>query len=255
MFKNFVQNISRFLGFKIVRYDSFEVSKFGDSFSPIYIEFVGVAGVGKTTLFNKLNSDSKWISAAKFVRNHLNSQSIQFAATNSCYQILADSKIEQISKTDDNSVDKLYLLHVFYQCLIHDSLIDTFNNNATIISEEGLIHNFGNNIEQILESGENELISNLLKRRAIVYCISEPEIVARQIIKRFEETGKLLPHHKTKSFDELVAVQKQALKQKDNLLQLLKKHEVPILMIDTSNSTSENLVKINTFIKQLQKNK
>jgi len=149
--------------------------------------------------------------------------------------------------------DKLKVLSFFHKVLYQDGLIGLYNRNYTIISEEGLFHNFGNEIVSLLNSGDEVSVKELMRNRAVVYCYSTPEIIAHQIIKRYNETGKLLPQHKTDSFETLIEFQKEALINKERFIETLKSFNIPVLMINTSDDIESNAKKVNAFISSLQK--
>lgn len=253
MFKRFLNKLTRKLGFQIISVKNSYKPLVNNNHDPIYIEFMGVPGVGKSTLFNQISYGKNTTTLNNFIKMHKRNYDDKLIESQPIYSILAEEKLKEVLLKNFSSFDKLKILHFFFLVLFNDLILYKFNKNTIVVAEEGLFHNFGNVIETVRNTENKELLQNLFKNRAIVYCYSTPEKVAHQIMKRYEESGKLLPQHKTKNFEELVELQKQALKNKERTLDILKEFDIPVLMINTSNDTSENLIKINLFIKSLQK--
>ena len=253
MIKMILKKISRLIN-KIERksYDNFFNCK-KKSGIPLYIEFVGVSGVGKTTLFNyfKKKTNINWIDISCFVYRN-NNKFINFDKFEN-HQLLAHNKLLKVSQEDHLPFDKLQLLNFFYSVLRDDILVKELNVNETVISEEGLIHNFGDNILN-MENIKTFDLDSLLSKRAFVYCYSTPEKVAKQILLRKDITGKLLPQHKNLTESMLVSAQRLALQEKSLLINYLQKRNVPVILIDTGNDLNENFREISNFILKLQSN-
>lgn len=134
---------------------------------------------------------------------------------------------------------------------MNDKVIAEWNNYFTIIAEEGLLHNFSSEIETFIKNN-NQNLGNF-QHRAIIHCYAQPEQVAKQILKRYNEGGRLLPQHKNLSLEELTANQRTALENKMNFAETIEKVGVPVLYINTSDNLQQNAQKINSFIEQLTK--
>lgn len=219
---------------------------------PIYVEFVGVPGVGKSTLYENVFKQvkSKWRNIHElqkiFIR-HANSKSTESL---SLYQELAQQKIQNVASRNYTGIDKMNIIKYFHSVLIDDSLVYLFNNDYNIMSDEGLIHNFGEAILALSKSKEEEFKS-LMERRAVIYCYASPEIVAKRILEREKKTGELLPQHKVDSYDNLVLLQQESLYFKHQIIDSLSNYNIPILSIDTSNSMSQNVDQVVQFLNQL----
>ncbi len=57
------------------------------------------------------------------------------------------------------------------------------------------------------------------------------------------------------SFDELVNLQNESLKLKQQLIDFLSKHDIPILSIDTSDPMTGNVAQVKHFLTELTHNK
>ena len=223
---------------------------------PIYVEFVGVAGVGKTTLYENVfkQVNSKWRDIHEFQRifsKHIDGETAEYL---SCYQELAQHKMKSVVSYNYNGIDQMKLIKYFHSVLIEDSLVYLYNNKYNVISDEGLIHNFGESILALFKSNKEEFES-LMKHRAIIYCKTSAEIVAKRILERERKTGKLLPQHKVDSFDKLVLIQKKTLDNYSQILDFSSQFNIPILSIDTSDSMTQNIDQVKHFLTELIYNK
>ena len=223
---------------------------------PIYVEFVGVAGVGKTTLYENVFREvkRKWRNIHELQRIFIDHNYVIATESQPCYQILAQCKMNSIGTRNLNGIDQMKLVKYFHSVLIADSLVHLFNNDYNIISEEGIIHNFGEGLLVLSENNSQEF-ENLIKHRAVIYCYTSAEIVAKRILEREKKTGRILSQHKVGSFDELVKLQEKSLEQKTILLDFLKKYGIPFLTIDTSNPMFENVNIIKDYLAKLTNNR
>ena len=242
--------LSKTIGFNLIRTKIRRVDKIKGN--PVYVEFVGVPGVGKTTLyknvFNKVKEN--WRDIHEFQRIFIKHAEGKAVESLLCYQELAQHKIQSIETRNYSGIDQMKLVKYFHTVLIADSLVFLFNNDYNVMSEEGLIHNFGDSL-LALSKGNKEEFENLMKHRAVVYCHAPAEIVAKRILEREEKTGRLLPQHKVDSFDKLVNLQKKSLEQKHQLIDFLPIYDIPFLSIDTSNPMSENVNQVLHFLNDL----
>ncbi len=218
----------------------------------IYVEFVGVPGVGKTTLYDNVFKEvkNKWRNIHELHRIFIEHSNGIATELQLCYQVLAQSKMQSLNSREYNGIDQMKLVKYFHSVLIADSLVHLFNNDYNIISEEDIIHNFGEGI-LALSKNNTEDFEELMKNRAVIYCQTSPETVAKRILEREQKTGRLLPQHKVDSFDKLVSLQKKSLEQKHELIYFLSKYNIPYLTVDTSHPMSENVDQVIHFLNKL----
>lgn len=245
--------LRKYLGFKIVASGEGKLFRRKNPIcKPLIIEFVGVPGVGKSTIYRKLLQRNRHLLSQK---RHVLMFEDKVSATSldsqKIYQELAENKMNTVFASELLSLDKMRILKYFQSVLLNDYICKQYNTQNTIISEEGLLHNFGTNISSIYNL--NEVKNNpLFAHRAIIHCYSTAEQVAKQIRKRYKETGKLVPQHKVGDFNDLIMLQKKALINKKENISFFENAGIPVLHINTYDVINDNVEKINQFIKKLQ---
>ena len=213
----------------------------------LYVEFIGPPGVGKTTTFDTVVKNNR--SLLKYVdfRRTVNLQPTEVNTEfDDTYQALASHKLDQISKADYSALDKLKVLAYFHRVVEGDRVVMLHNRGYTVISDEGLLHNFGKALEQEILHGR--IPSSFLARRVVINCHAPAERIAEQILKRHRETGNLLPQHKNKTVQQLALDQEEICQHYWKFRDLLLRSGMPVLDIDTSANTDLNVKDILEFI-------
>lgn len=246
--------LDKTLGVNLVRTKLRKINR--NEESPILVEFVGASGVGKTTLYKNVFKQikSKWIHITEFRRIFISHIDGKTTESLSCYQELAQHKIQSVVSRNYTGIDQMNLIKYFHTVLIDDSLVFLFNKNYNVISEDGLIHNFSDCLAPLFKSNK-EAFECIIKNRAIIYCYTSAEVIAKRILEREQTTGQLRPQHKVNSFAELVNLQKKSLELKQQLIDFLSKHDIPTLYIDTSKPMTENVMQVKDFLTKLTHNK
>lgn len=251
MIAKLVNKVARKFGFRIIRVKK-ESLGFREHKRPLFIEFVGAPGVGKTTLFNKLNLKKlRAVTITDFLRFIRKNKDDTFFDNKEVYQKLAATKLEVIYKRDVLALDKYFYISWFRSVITRD--LEVINNihRHLVITDEGLVHNFNSELIKLYETNNSEF-RKLLKNRAFIYCFSDPQLIAEQILNRYGKTGTLLPQHKNKTSEELASDQVKAQKGKENLISLLEKENIPVLRINTAENADENVHKIYKFVENIQ---
>lgn len=245
----------RFNFFKYNQSERERVDIGSDFAMPLFVEFIGVPGVGKSTLCSALlERNREWMIGAQDVLLDVSLTGKYTAEMNDeFYQGIAQHKLSVISKSDYQACDKLELLGYFGQIIQLDRKMSLYRGKKIVVADEGLFHNFSSSVEFVYEN--SRAVPNNLGRRVLIHCYSSPERISCQILKREKETGRLLPQHKNKTIRELEEHQKEALLMKEKFTQFVQKVlGTPVLSLNTSDPQEENLNKINNFIEELCKN-
>lgn len=253
MIKSFVEKVLFYLEISIKRLPRAKKITFSDTAKPLFIEFIGPAGVGKTTLYKQLlkhrTAEVSWITPEEFFNRNGKNGNDEFVY--GAFFKVMKNKFESHFKKDSPNKYRMRVMNHFITTLNNSANITMLNKNETVISDEDLHHVFRESLYNS-EFTEEE-IQVLIKNRAIVYCYSFPEVISKQIFKRKEATGKFLPIHRFETFEELVSYQVESMRTIESFVKRLSdEFAVPALSIDTSEPTSKNIERINEFIKTLQ---
>lgn len=251
---NFINNIlDKSFGLKITRSERNNFEDLDDytKEKPLYVEFVGLSGVGKSYLFNKLDKEkNKWLGIKNFWQLFSHKENNSLLESIPFYQYLAEEKINRTLKRDWLSTDHLAYFRYFHVVINKDALVYKLNKNYIIISEEGLLHNFGSCIEKLYKIDQNKF-RKILKNRAIVYCFAPSKVIADRIIKRRKTSEKLLSQYKVDSRRELLQNIDRDLEIKQRVICLFKEY-IPVLEINTADDVKQNAEKVENFIEELQ---
>lgn len=245
---NTIKKLFDVLGFQISRTNTGPIYKFDSESKPVFVEFLGVSGVGKTTLFNTLknNRTSKlnWIDREEFLNRH---KLEKVNPLNALYNSILKEKVDSINASEYNLEDKIWYSYFFYMNLKEDSFLVDHNLNTTIINEDGLFHNFGKILYNNFQTDKSKLLQ-LLRNRIFVVCRNSPENIANQIVKRKSRNNEIRPQHKDLSLKQLIEIQIDHQNQLDELVIILKENSIPVLEIHTSDNISQLQSEINEFI-------
>jgi len=98
MIKKIINKILNILGFTIQRTKLANRYKANVNEKALYVEFVGVPGVGKSTMFNELNRNRKtnWISISEFLAINKLKKNDNLFDDLTVYQRLSEDKIHAI---------------------------------------------------------------------------------------------------------------------------------------------------------------
>lgn len=255
--KQILLRIIRGLGYDVVKLKHPRLATNQKINRPLYVEFIGVSGVGKTTVYNQLKLQYKdfGVDFGEFMSTLTNFSIKQYRDHSfderQFYQVLAYHKLENIlQKENYKPFDKLRVLQYFYTVIVSDKIVQDFNKEYLIISEDGLFHNFANELDKTIKVDAPAVKE--MQNRAIVHCYSSPAKVAQQILDRVKNGGHLVPQHKGLSFEELVSQQEKSLDAKKLFAEKLKSIGIPVLDINTSNDLSVSAKTIYDFIYKLK---
>ncbi|MDD3771594.1 MAG: AAA family ATPase [Weeksellaceae bacterium] len=247
--EKFFTSFFSLLGLEVYRKTKKNEIIFPNNQKPVYIELIGVSGVGKSTVYRELLKNHQFfLTINDFKKRNSEINSVDLIGTIPVYQKLAENQWKYIQNLDILETDKFRIAHWNYKTLQEDALLSSFNTNSLIVSDEGILHNFQFSLLELYKENQ-DLFYDFLKNRKVIYCFSSKEQIVEQIQKREKETGRIVAHHKGKSKDELLKLVEKELKEKDEFIKIIKRFNISILEINTQNSFEKNNRKISEFIK------
>ncbi|WP_035578951.1 AAA family ATPase [Halomonas sp. TG39a] len=209
----------------------------------LFIEIIGCPGVGKSTLIDYMEEKEliKGLICTKLWATRLQRNN----KIASAYTSILDYKIMSL---EDERVRSRYLRHAIIPRAM-DKYIENNKNPTVLLIDEGLFHHFKYEISDNWE--QNKFIfSKLMEKRILVHMIARPEIIAERILKRYRETGNLLPYYKNKQECEIIEYCRKAQEKRKKVIRKFKTRGVPVLTINAEDSSQENTKYIDDFVKK-----
>lgn len=238
------------LGLEVYRKPLFNSIQFGEHQQPIYVELVGVSGVGKSFIYHQLTKYQRnWWTTAEFIKQLEKVDADQILEQHAFYQDLAALRLQTIQNLNILPSSKFRIAHWNYRSLQDDAVIFQHNKNALIVSDEGLLHNFSNELTDLMVQKPDQ-VKPFLKNRAVIYCHASVDEIVQRIEKRTQETGRTVAHHREKNTKELYEIVEKELHEKEAFIQMLALAGVPILKVSTQHQIKDNVKKITDFIKK-----
>jgi|SRR5690554_4803724 len=251
-----IKNTFNRLGFDIIRFDNSIFKKTSNVEKPIYVEFLGAGGVGKTTLYNKARElQHSWVDKATFIRRleTENSGYLEPIDNTLFYQEVIKRQLE--IKSNETSLLPSYRLadlNMHFQIVWYDFLINKNNNYNIVGSDEGLLHFYGNAIVNTYKEVEDvRTLRNSLNNRKVIYCYCSPEVVAKRFYNRDSKRNVIkdwYKKHGKKSFEDIIESKKGEMASKEPVLEVLEKYKVPVLRINTEHDLLDNAKKVIDFV-------
>src|SRR5699024_8263577 len=141
-YKRFLAGFTLPLGFIVQRVPPMRRFKPSDKGNPVYIEFIGASGVGKTTLYKQIikKYNAEWIDIRHFEALKSHKMKDGLIDSLAIYQDLARYKVDEILEGEEKILpgDKLGACRTSYNIIMQDALVYLFNKQDVILSEEGL---------------------------------------------------------------------------------------------------------------------
>lgn len=218
---------------------------FSEKDKPLLIEFIGIPGSGKSYLYQKLRKKSaQWISIEEFKKLQSHTPKITELDFPEIYQKMAEYRMRTVLNQPISYLDRFRGIHWNYKTIMDDIMLCKLIKNQTVLYEEGILHTF---FDFFLE---NDFDTTVFKNRAVIYCHATPQQIANRIETRLETTGRIIAHHKNKTYEELVEINTFDLKRMELFLKLLKENQAPCLEINTFEDLNKNLDLIYKFIQK-----
>lgn len=219
---------------------------------PVYIEFIGPSGVGKSTLYNAFKQHrtdkDTWIGIDEFLR-HLARPEINQRGTRDL-QTHHQAEMEGYGQEDPSFRDLDFYMNYFFRNLKEDILQFSHNTQSMVVSDEGLFHNFGDCLMALQAETEAEAqVRAITRNRAIVLCHGAPETIARQIRDRESRTGVINPRHVGLSDEELMEMHRSLEDTYAERSSFITSLGIPILELHTADLPDDNMERFRTFLR------
>jgi hypothetical protein len=112
------------------------------------------------------------------------------------------------------------------------------------ITDEGILHNYSDVINKISPQLSNCFFEN----RMVIYCRPNLNFIMNNIKQR-EKENKMIPYHKGLTLGQIEALTIKSFNNKDKLIEILKQHKVPVLLINTELEINQCLREIDNWIR------
>lgn len=244
-----------------------------------YIEFVGVAGVGKSTTYeflrNKCTKKSSWVlydgNFSRLGRWEVFKRSLKaiihpYKVSRKCYnwQLLNRSFKENQellkmfwekfpeNKNLEGKDLRFHLIHYILKILEKIQDVREERSDKWFLIDEGLIHNLNYFIPSSSNIPPERTLSRVLDRMclpdAVVYFNADVHTVIQRTLSR----SKKNPRDEELSLEELAEARIKSIKEKENFVKTLAGRKIPVLHVESSESVAEKTEKIISFINKLE---
>lgn len=213
----------------------------------LFIEITGCPGVGKSALIDymevkrfiiRLNRAKLWV--ARLQHN---------TKIESVYRKVLDYKLMRL---EDEGVRFKYLRYAIIPRAM-DKLVDARKTPIVLLIDEGLVHHFKYEINDNWEK-DKAIFSKLMEKRVLVHMTARPEIITERILKRYRETGNLLPYYKNKQEWEIAEYCRKTQEKRKKIIREFEKRGVPVLTVNAEDSEQTAAKYIDDFAKGVMSN-
>ena len=212
------------------------------------IEFIGPAGVGKTTL---LNQALHLISGDWYSRNDLASARLDRTPDlidERVHWNLLVEKLQSLEAGNYSGMQKLQLMHYFSKVLVNDVALRYANSTKGFFLDEGLCHNFSKQLEAL---GETDFAHMMSGRALVLVKQRDDTTVARQIRERAMAGGGMVTHHHGRTADELAAAAKDSKIRLEAFAVRAEAAGVPLRIIHTEDPMDQKIEAVIEFERRL----
>jgi len=194
------------------------------------VEFIGPAGIGKTTLYNKVHAIANFLHHSNEVINNN-----VYSLNTPQHSLLLQNKLQFLFKTAYNTYTVAELINYFTSVILKDITLQFKPTQQGVILEEGICHNFSRELQELSINDLNKILHN----RVLIYLRpTQPYTVVERIRKRQKQGGHTVSHHQGKTDDELLKITENAIVNYDSLVQLVKQFNLPTLIISDNDNNA-----------------
>ena len=175
------------------------VDQMSDSNKPVsdnvlrHIEFIGPAGIGKSTLCNEVK---KYLTNNWFYREDLPDILLQDTigdVNKNYYWLLLHGKVKNLEAQRLNVHRKIWLVRYFSNVLLKDLAMNSPDpSSKKFLLDEGLCHNFSQELMDL----PDDVLKLFMAKRALIFMQARDSItIVRQIRRRERETRQKVAYH------------------------------------------------------------
>jgi hypothetical protein len=229
------------------------------------IEFIGVSGVGKTTFFNSAFPvfKSEWFPKSTIVYTFKVDEAKPFSKLDPTgeliYRELLNAKYHNIRKRGYTLQQEIAYYDYFKRELQYDAATRVFELPRGVITDDGIIHNFSDEILDLHANGitgrnaDHVDLHHLFKNRALVYLKATPDYIVNNLKKRSVENKDALNDWNSiygPSGLKSYVIQNVAIREK--LISIAAGFGVPTLVIDCEQEKlQDSLNRLMLFVKEI----
>lgn len=167
------------------------------------IEFIGPAGVGKSTLFDAVKNRMQGHWNYREKQQHYKLEQCQTSIDGTLHWNLMMAKAINLHGLELNGFRKLKLLKYFSDVVYSDLYMHFSSSESGFLLEEGIFHNFSKEINSL----QNNEFESLIANRVLIYVRPKNNTtVVDRIRKRTANNGHTVTHHIGLSDHELLAI-------------------------------------------------
>jgi len=190
----------------------------------ILLEFIGPAGVGKSTLRSSALARhwANWVFPPE--DKH---QQASLYSDSAHYDLILMKAARLASRRNLNSLQQTTLLNYHTKIVMQDLTLAQRDSHLNVVLDEGLIHNFAAELSILPRS----TFTNLVTMRALIYLRpDQPETVVKRLLDR-AAAGHVLTHHQGLSDTELLSLKIESVSYLDQVTDRLAEIGLPILKL------------------------
>lgn len=217
------------------------------------IEFIGPSGVGKTTFLDnfKKTIGTNWLSIDDIrkitclKKNNSHSEVIK--------KILIEKK-KNIEKLNRTEYQKKFIYDYFEEIIRLDFYVSCSKENIQLINDDGIFHNFSNEILCISKKNKSA-IENLLLKRKIIYFKSSPENILNNLKKRhYRNPGASNDWYgyANKNSKSIQVMIEKFFDESEKIYRIVKSMGATVMTINLDEDQMDNLEKAKEFIERDQ---
>lgn len=214
----------------------------------LYVEFLGIAGVGKSTICRYFLKNSNINFKNKPLTNSVLEAFRKGTNLNleGFYDDMYKSKLRRSVGLNRTGETLFSLINYYRSLLLRDLALQNYFNNQIAFVDEGIFQSYA---PEILSISHDEIQKQFKSNRVIIFCDATSEYVNNNLQKR-RKTGKLKGHHQNMNPATLNKFIEDGLKRERVKVHKLEELGIPILHLCLVENLEINSQLINDFLKE-----